>query len=468
MKPDPQKCLGYFRVSTQRQATDGNALERYHDQLKRYGIPAEQMFWDVESGKSDTRKGFNEVLRLARSRQFSHIVVPCFDRFQRSALIWEKVRSELNQIGVGFIELDMGTETDLSSPTGILNTQLRAAYAEFQANQNRYHSLQGQKFRRAQHKAFQPCFGYIREGDRLVVNRTEYKGSGKTYEIVVHELIQTFFDQQGSLGKTILAMDSRYGKAREPQHWDYPKDHSGLRYWLGNPLLRGNLVYFPRDPQKRIEVPNTHEALLTPAISAEVLALLERNSHFTLRGREQRNPLVGLVYCGMCGDRMRAKKSGPKEHHRYLCCYSAYPPFRGERTCDMRGKNVRCDQAEEAVIKAILSRAEDVARKMEVDEEQELPPEAIALQQQIAQLKSLKDPDLEEAIAIKETKFRQILQAQSSAQDRKVKSAERLKFVVSNRLFYEKLSVEKRNIFYADLVERVVITNGVISVELAI
>jgi site-specific DNA recombinase len=58
---DLSRALGYCRVSTQRQYTEGHGLERYIDRLQQYGLTEEQIHWDIESGASEKRKGYNRV-----------------------------------------------------------------------------------------------------------------------------------------------------------------------------------------------------------------------------------------------------------------------------------------------------------------------------------------------------------------------------------------------------------------------
>ena len=59
--------IGYCRVSSNKQFSEGHALERYIESLVRFGIPESLIYFDVESGVSDSREGFNAVLDLVKS-----------------------------------------------------------------------------------------------------------------------------------------------------------------------------------------------------------------------------------------------------------------------------------------------------------------------------------------------------------------------------------------------------------------
>ncbi|MEO1561717.1 MAG: recombinase family protein, partial [Cyanobacteria bacterium J06632_19] len=171
---DLSRALGYCRVSTQRQHSEGHGLERYIEKLKEYGLTDEQIHWDIESGASDKRKGYNRVLELVRSRKVDKIVVPCFDRFTRSALGWEVAREELQKYGVELIFLDGGS-LDLETPEGLFTSRILAAMSAQVRDKNRYNAIQGHRYFQEKRKIYQAIFGFIKNGDTVVPNFKQYR-----------------------------------------------------------------------------------------------------------------------------------------------------------------------------------------------------------------------------------------------------------------------------------------------------
>ena len=50
-------AIAYCRVSTDKQADLGHALERYIQDFKRYGFSEEQIYYDIDSGGNNKREG---------------------------------------------------------------------------------------------------------------------------------------------------------------------------------------------------------------------------------------------------------------------------------------------------------------------------------------------------------------------------------------------------------------------------
>lgn len=469
---DPTTILGYARVSTQRQFTHGHGLERYIEQLKQYGIPEDNIFWDVESGGSDTRKGYGTVLGLVRTGRYKQVVVPLFERFGRSLLTLETARRELVELGVELVVLgDGGRAADLESPDGIFAFQIKAVLAEHGRNYNKFQSIQGHKAHRKKLKAYIPCFGYEIKDGKLVPNHDPYKNSGKTYWQVARELYDLFLEI-GETSATIREMVLRYGFERVGhRHHDWPRDWSSMRYWLTNPVLRGTLVYFPRVPNKRIEHPNQHPALITEAEYYQAKAALD--SRAPLRGGADmpRNPLAGLVFCNHCGSPMFCKtsKSGSHGHRHYLLCSGAYPKVGILQTCDRRSSyGLEVVDCVDAVIEAIMARAERVAEW--VDPGEQINPEVEELSAQIKKLESLNDDDLREAIEVKRTKLQNLIE---ETKGRNILDKERLKTLAKLKSNFFWATAQQRSdklkSIFLELVESITVDKGlVLSVRLRV
>lgn len=469
--------IGYYRVSTDRQATEGHAMERYRQMLLDYGIAEEDIYFDVESGGSDKRIGFNLVLDRLRQGA-KRVVVPTFDRFQRSALTWERARQLFVELGIEFIELEGDRRPlDIESPMGILQSQFRAAIAEHTRNVNRWQSLQGHKYRRSKERPYRPPFPYVREPERLALNHSPYKDTGRSHVEIANEMIDVFLAER-SLAGTIRIMAERYGAARDKRYnWDFPRDHKAFRRWLLLPTLRGHLTYFPDDPNRRMILPRRHEALIEPGSDRD--RLIQTYVDGIHQGRKPQgilNPLAGICYCAGCGCKMRAKASKNRRGNTdrvwvYLFCTGAYPVAGKAQVCDRRTSyGLQVPDAVEAVIAALCKRSEELARlagNPDPDNSAE-PPEATKIRIQIEQLRAMEDPELAEAIAAKETRLHEVLAANKAASQHSAELEERLSAIAADPDFWRQLSPEDQREFFLAFVERVECDRGRVAVTLQV
>lgn len=115
--------LGYVRVSTKRQSTDGQV-----DALVKAGVDPERIYSDVLSGARDDRPGLAAL--LAYAREGDEIVVVALDRLGRSLGHMVQTIRSLGERGVNLRSLREGI--DFSTPTGRLQAALFSAMAEYE------------------------------------------------------------------------------------------------------------------------------------------------------------------------------------------------------------------------------------------------------------------------------------------------------------------------------------------------
>lgn len=473
---DRDRVVGYYRVSTSKQEKHGHALDRYREQLLEFGILAQNIFFDVESGGSEAREGFNEVLRRCQEGAIA-VVFPELSRFMRSVLIGENVRHTLAKLGTQLIEADTGKTIDLFSADGIREWQLKNAQAEYIRNMSAQHSLRGHARRRQQEKPLVACFGYLIEGDRYVINHNPYWDSGKTVYEVAREAIATFKELR-SYSKTIRSLCDRCGMERKgTKRWeDFPRDHSAFRDWIQSPVLRGHLVYFRGDravrlsafqePVKEIVIFNKHSAIIQPEEDALLIRIFQ-NITSGKKPDEPRNPLAGKLFCAGCGSSMIRKQCNGYD---YLVCRGAYPVAGKPRICDRRSSyGLNTQKAIDATIAALCSKADAIAQWGYSDLDPITDsPEIIALREAITKLQVLNDPDLAGAISAKLTKLSQLERERQTdgviGRDR----VEQLRQFAQNTDFWLIASTLELKILFSELVARVDCDRGAIVVQLLV
>lgn len=454
MMRDLSRALGYCRVSTQRQHTEGHGLERYIERLKQYGLSDEQIHWDIESGASDKRKGYNQVLELVRSRSVDKIIVPCFDRFTRSALGWEVARQELQKFGVELVFLDGGS-LDLETPEGLFTSRILAAMSAQVRDKNRYNAIQGHRYFQEKRKIYQAVFGFVKNGDSVILNTTQYRNTVYTHAEVARECVERFIES-GELSKTIRKLTDKYGLERvgKYKYEDFPRDVSSFRRWLSNPQLCGMVCYYPFESEKRVILQSNHQGIISLAQHQQIIQIL--STHPCGRRKYVTNPLVGLCKCAECGSTMEKRSTTVNgKIYEHLKCPGAYPKPRQLKKCTVR-TYFRLETAIDAVIQALKEKAENIVDNMPAETTEEVPVEILELQQQIFKLKQLNDPDFDSTIRIKQQKLESLIKTSELNVVADASRTQVLRGIAMSKGFWEIVTREELTAIFHELVEEVV------------
>lgn len=123
------KVYGYARVSTQEQAEEFDALNQQVARLKTAG--ATEVLIDIESGRNDERKQYNELLKLVQQNQVDEIIITRVDRLGRSVITIHKAIDVFVKHNVNLRILD--APVDPNSPFGWFSINQMSGLAEFES-----------------------------------------------------------------------------------------------------------------------------------------------------------------------------------------------------------------------------------------------------------------------------------------------------------------------------------------------
>jgi DNA invertase Pin-like site-specific DNA recombinase len=115
--------FGYARVSTNEQN-----LDLQIDELKRYGVSEENIYFDKVTGTSKERPSLNKLMSKLRSGD--SLVVWRLDRIGRSVKHLVDMINELEEKNIDFISLKENIDT--TTPTGKLMFHICSAFAQFE------------------------------------------------------------------------------------------------------------------------------------------------------------------------------------------------------------------------------------------------------------------------------------------------------------------------------------------------
>jgi site-specific DNA recombinase len=452
--------IGYCRVSSKQQVSDGHGLERYIEALIQYGIPANFIFFDVETGISDTREGLNSVLDLVKSGKVAQVVIPNFDRLTRSPAQWEQARDLFTKHNVQLKFLEDG-QLDLLSPDGLFTGRIKAALAAQVRDRLRSHSINGHAKHRERKEPYRPIFGYIKIDGVIVPNQQIYPNSKITYFKAARKLIDLFLESK-SCGKALDDFRKKF-YVHPPTygglpHMRCPSSTCGFKNWISNAILRGKLQYLSfghKTPE--IIIDSTHQPIITEDEWLIIESVFENNKSQKkgVKTDELINPLSGVCKCKNCGGVMSQRctyKNKAGEWSRFLVCRNA------------RQRNGLClpkyaltyglslELAERQVQAALVAKANELSELLPLEKTVVFSSKVQELTDSIAKLVALDDPDLNEVIDKKRTQLFLIKESEkleSSASEEKVKLLQ----YVRHPDFWEGMTPHERNLVYRDLVK---------------
>lgn len=475
-KPNPSTIFFYYRVSSPEQASEGkHVLERYRAMAIGYGVPAGNIYFDVESGGKSDRLGFMNLCARLKAEPATQLVTPYHSRLHRSLEIWIVLRTILRTRRIELIDLSKGlAPVDLSSPDGVFMSTLDAAMAEKQRLEIQQTSLAGHAFRRAQGRANKAPFGYHLLNGKISPNHHKYGEYELSYWQAAQRIIEIYFEHE-NLRRTVILLSELWPKCTG--RFDHPSSTTGLKSWLLSPALQGHTLYFgwckpgePREPHQQQQLlPNTHEPLLTP----DQVATIRQKLKFFTATKYPMHPLAKLVKCGECGKGMLRGHSG-NSGRKYFRCRGAYPEPGRPRTCDHRVTRSKHKEAHlnpycaenlsKAVIAALVRKAEQVAKYGAEPESNIASPQSAELTKLEAQLSAIdhSDPDMASAIKAKEAKIAALKASQMGATKPPVNLdlLAQLQEAAADPEFWENMSTEARRSLFREFIESVVVSKG--------
>lgn len=443
------KVYGYARVSTTEQSEDFDALKQQVARLEKAG--AEIVLIDVESGRSNSRKQFNELLKLVNRGLVREVVITRIDRLGRSALTLAKTIETFKNKNVKLRILD--APIDETSAIGKYSLHQMAGLAELESEILSERIRHGQSYFREQGKIYRAPFGYKLIDKKLVIDSET--------QPIARTIIEMMINNHGIKSISKYLWDNYQIKFAV----------SSIRHWINNPLIQGHTAYL-RDKskyknRKPVLKENTHEALL----SEQEFKIIKNNLlKKTKAGDTSRKnyPLKGLLKCSACQGRMHRIITKRSTGTQYITCNRA---IQGLQFCT----NNKCSRFSDIIKQVIDSIAQESTRITAIAETERHPqqdaesPAIKELKRQLTELKAIKanNPVIFAAIQKLETQI--IIEENNLINDPEIiYSDERKKALwsLSQAAFWDEVPTDKLQLVLEDFIESVFIdASGTISVK---
>lgn len=174
------KAIGYIRVSTEKQASEGVSLENQKEQIEKYcrykGFGLAGIIEDagISGGVNKARPGFIKLLDTIEVGEVKAVVLYSLERLSRDMLTLLALERLLDEY-----EIDLHTpdgQIDTSTPDGFMSFAMRAFMGEMERRQVKHRTKKAMSYKKNQGDVVGSIpYGYKRAGDRLEPERTEAK-----------------------------------------------------------------------------------------------------------------------------------------------------------------------------------------------------------------------------------------------------------------------------------------------------
>lgn len=191
-----KKIALYIRVSTDEQALKGNSLNEQEERLRAY-CHAMELEGEIEtfiddgySAGSMKRPALTRMLKMAREKKLSMVVITKIDRLCRNLKDLLLLVDELDEIQCGFASA--GERFDTSTAAGRMVLQILGAFAEFERGRNRERVRENMLsiVTNTDKAVSRPCFGYNVVDSKYVINQEEAE--------VVRKMVEWMLQGEGA------------------------------------------------------------------------------------------------------------------------------------------------------------------------------------------------------------------------------------------------------------------------------
>ena len=357
----------YMRVSTDKQAQEGDSIPAQRDALLKYINTHDDMILAgeyLDDGISGTRSDRDELCRMlddVQAGKVDLILVTKLDRLYRSIRHYLNMMDTLDKAGVGWLAI-WEPIYDTTTPQGRLIVNQMMSIAQFEAEQTgqRVRQVLAYKVSQGQVNSGNTSPGFMIQGKRLV------------HDPETAPIIKACFEQYACEGN--LSRIARQAPA------GFPQTVEGWKQLFRRTIYIGQY----RD--------NDH--FCEPIVSREVFDRVQRQLAINIKGKVRHEYLfTGLIRCPECGTTLSAMtcaKRG-KPVIRYRCQHH----YRVNRSCPYTG-TVGESRLESYLIDNLAGLISDARIRAEAEAApvKDMAKKKATLEKKIARLKELYVNDL--------------------------------------------------------------------------
>ena len=329
----------YLRVSTDRQAKEGDSLEEQESELRKFcdyrNFRIHRIL--IEKGKSGgntNRPEYQKLIQDIAAKKINAVVVKKLDRLSRSLLDFEQLMTTMQDNDVEFISLRENFDTTTAMGKAMLRIALVFAQLEREQTSERLRDVLSFRASQGLFNGGMYPYGYTAINKELTPHLKEKK--------IVEVMIRQFIELKSVADVASFLNDQGY-RNRTGKLWDRRQ----VQRILQNPLYVGKMKWGE----------TLHQGLHQPLISEKrfnEIQLIFKSGNRGVKASTTGAYLQKLLWC-QCGHPMTPSHSLNKLRIRYdyYRCTSTQSAEKGKSTCLV--KYVPMQKTEALILQSILT-----------------------------------------------------------------------------------------------------------------
>ncbi len=311
---DPNIIVGlYLRVSTDRQATEGDSLEEQENELRKYcdyrNFRIHKLYIErVKSGSNTNRPEYQALIKDIEAKKINAVVVKKIDRLSRSLLDFEALMVILDSHGVDFISLREQFDTTTAIGKAMLRITLIFAQLEREQTAERIKDVFTFRAEHGMYNGGTRPFGYDSLSSELVAHKHEKKA--------VQFIFENFIKTKSTTTVARNANAEGY-RTRSGALWDKRQIHKILIH----PVYAGKIRW------NGIVSDGIHQPLVTME-TFETAQQIFKDRSYHRKSAKIVGVLKDVLFCGDCGGPMTpnyTQKKNKVRYYYYRCVKSLNP-----------------------------------------------------------------------------------------------------------------------------------------------
>lgn len=311
------RAIGYSRVSTEEQATEGHSIGEQNDRIKDY---VEREKWEFMgqlidpgfSGKNTNRPDMKRLLNEVECGNVDIVIVHKLDRLTRDIGDLYDLLKLFEQHKIQFVSVS--EKIDTSTAMGRMFVFLLGLFAQWYRENLSEEVRKGMtgRAKKGLHNVTVPLYGYTRsKAGELIIKPDESRWVQWIFEQYLNGIGST------SIAKRLNEMGIRRNRGAL---WDQHKvmmtlnnlHYIGKIHWKAANLPESDRII--RDGQ--------HEAIVTSDIFEKAKCILQRRKDGQMSLNSYEYVFGGILRCGSCGGSYKGKynkRSGDLLYRGYSC-----------------------------------------------------------------------------------------------------------------------------------------------------
>ena len=318
---DEKLCVDlYIRVSTDRQAKEGDSLEEQENELKKFcefrHFRIHKIY--VERGRSGgntNRPEYQKLVKDVENKKINAVVVKKIDRLSRSLLDFEALMKLLQEKEIEFISIKENFDTTSAMGKAMLRVALVFAQLEREQTSERISDVLSFRASQGLYNGGTRPHGYVTVNKEL----TPYPKEKETIDVMV----KRFLELKSTTAVAKFLNNAGY-RIRTGKLWDKRRIH----HILQNPIYAGKVKWYDQIYQ------GIHQPFISEKIFDQIQAIF-RNGQRHEADSKSEALLKRLVLCGNCGRPMTPSHSLNHQHVKYFYyrCTSTNNSEKGQSVC---------------------------------------------------------------------------------------------------------------------------------------